>query len=806
MKRRLYLLVWAILLFQAAIAQTVDEPFTYPYAEEEEERTLPQSDYTLFERAIASTDDLYRSITAFRLPQVSIKRRGEAFDREHTTLLGLPIDYRQGALLRQMGLSEVWSEGIDFGAESVGSTGGGRHFRWQEGVPLEPLRVAARYADRDYRFGAEVAYHVARLNGWQMAAVGDLRTGRDARIEGVFTNRVQTGFSLQRHFPGGDRLLLVATLPYSMRGLRSPSTEEAFLLTNNPYYNPSWGLQGGRVRNARVRREFLPQLSGAWQHSFSDQLSLQVAGGGRYTLRKQSGLGWYDARTPLPDNYRKMPSYTGDVANDAAWRRADPRYTQVDWDELIAQNRLSAGSARYAVEDRCSADWQGALRVAVSLHRDGFELDGGWRAEYSHSRRYQEMRDLLGASYLLDVDHYLIDDDSYANQLENNLRAPSRHVREGDRFGYDYALIEQTNGLWLHALHAGNRLRVELMGELLHAERYRHGYYEKELFPGAGSYGESRHLEHNPYTLKALVGWSLSPRHHLQLTLAAGGELPQTEALFVQPRYNNRTISRPELMRYEAAQLRLRGTTLQLHWQLTAFATLRYGAIESYTAYDDLSGAYCDLLVEDLSTSAIGLEGAAQWRVARRWSIDAAASVGRYRYLQDPLVTLLRDTDNTPVEERAKSHAAECRVGGAPSLTATLGVSYYGPKGWSGRLSLGGVADRYVDPAWTRRTERVARQNGTSPEAVASFMQQERLEDVVTLDCTIHKSIYFAHSTLQLTLSARNLTAAEYRTYGYESMRTQRQGSSVASMRLPQANRYLYAAPRSLLLTVGYRF
>ena len=202
----------------------------------------------------------------------------------------------------------------------------------------------------------------------------------------------------------------------------------------------------------------------------------------------------------------------------------------------------------------------------------------------------------------------------------------------------------------------------------------------------------------------------------------------------------------------------------------------------------------------------MGVEGALRWRINYHWTLQAAASWGRSRYLEDPRLTLLRDTDNVLIEERAKSHMADCRVGGVPTATATLGVHYYGAKGWGARLSVGGLFDRSVEPAWTRRTDRIARQNGNNPESLAAFARQERMADAVTLDVMLSKSIRWEQSTLHLMLSARNLTGAEYPAYGFESMRTQQQGSSIHRERIPQANRYRYAAPRSVVLTVGYRF
>ena len=40
------------------------------------------------------------------------------------------------------------------------------------------------------------------------------------------------------------------------------------------------------------------------------------------------------------------------------------------------------------------------------------------------------MRDLLGARYLTDIDQYLVDDDTYSNLLQNDLRHPDRRIGE----------------------------------------------------------------------------------------------------------------------------------------------------------------------------------------------------------------------------------------------------------------------------------------------------------------------------------------------------------------------------------------
>ncbi|MFR6415560.1 MAG: hypothetical protein ACLUNS_07410 [Alistipes shahii] len=180
------------------------------------------------------------------------------------------------------------------------------------------------------------------------------------------------------------------------------------------------------------------------------------------------------------------PSYTGDRETELAWRSNDARYTQIDWDELIRRNRMAGGHAVYALEDRAErlcnlafdasfateADARLTLRYGVSLRRE-------------NTRSYKQMRDLLGAGYVTDIDRFLIDDDTYGNLLQNDLRHPGRTVREGDRFGYDYALTLREAARPLAGRLPLRPLPGRSFALVLGSDAVsRRGYYEKELFPG----------------------------------------------------------------------------------------------------------------------------------------------------------------------------------------------------------------------------------------------------------------------------------------------------------------------------------
>ncbi len=412
---------------------------------------------------------------------------------------------------------------------------------------------------------------------------------------------------------------MLCIVPPSVRGTRLSSSEEAFTLTGDRLYNPAWGWQDGRVRNSRVRRETVPLALAAYAVPLSASTSLAATLAAEAGVAKYSMLDWYDARTPMPDNYRYLPSYTGDRETEQAWLARDPRYTQIDWDELIRQNRMAGGHAVYALEDRverlCNlafdasfateADARLTLRYGVSLRRE-------------NTRSYKQMRDLLGAGYVTDIDRFLIDDDTYGNLLQNDLRHPGRTVREGDRFGYDYALTLRGAALRLQADYRSDRFRADLSVVLGSDAVSRRGYYEKELFPGGQSYGPSRVMRFTPYTLKVAAGWAFTPRRYIEIAAAAAARTPRAGDLFFQPLYNNRTVDNPVPERIYAAELNCRLTGPVVDFQAALFAAMTLDGIETRTYYDDMASVYCDMAVTGVGRMSCGAEAAADIRLSYR--------------------------------------------------------------------------------------------------------------------------------------------------------------------------------------------
>ena len=806
LKSRCCLLFLLLPSLQAA-AQSPDDEY-YPYAEREERREVLTTDSAIFYRAVQGVSDLYGDHTDFNLPQVAHKRRGLDYRAARTSLSGVDLPYRYFSLLRLLGAGEERYAGLAVAPGEWGPAGGVRLFRFPEGEPLQPYLASVRFTDRNYLFGAKVAAAKTLGDGWSLSAAADARTGRDMHVEGVFTNALTAGLRLAKRFGEGHELALLCIVPPSTRGTRLSSSEEAFSLTGDRLYNPAWGFQDGRVRNSRVRRETIPLAVVTYEVPLSPATSLTAAFGAEAGVSKYSMLDWYDARTPMPDNYRYLPSYAGDRETELAWRSNDTRYTQVDWDELIRRNRMAAGHAVYALEDRAERLCNLSANALLTTDVDGrLTLRYGVALRRENTRSYRQMRDLLGAEYITDIDRFLVDDDTYSNLLQNDLRHPDRTIRAGDRFGYDYTLTARTALIHAQADYRADRFRADLSAELGSGAVSRRGHYEKELFPGAQSYGRSRVMRFTPYAFRALAGWAFTPRCYLEAAVQADARMPEAENLFYQPLYNNRTVDSPVPERTYAAELGWRFTGPVLDLQTTVFAVLTLDGTETRRYYDDMASVYCDMAVTGIGRLSYGIEAAADIRLSYRWRLSLAASAGRYKYARDPVVTVLSDVDNSAVDLRAVSRMGGCETGGAPQLTATAELAWFGSRGWGCRASAGYAGRRYVEPMALRRTDRIAGQGGITREAFEAFTRQERLADAFTLDASLFKSFYFDRSRLTAALMLRNLLGDADTPYGgYESLRVRRIRPGDDTLYTPHATRCTYAWPRSFYLTISYRF
>ncbi len=802
---RFVICIMLLVMASGISAQNLSEDYFNVYAESDEYSPEIFTDSALFYGAVLTPEDLFGQIMTFRTSMVGYRRQGVDWDMDHTIISGARVDYSHSATMRAMRMSEHRS--------GVGSVIAGSYsqrytqFSLADQEHIDWRRVSVRASGRDYMVGARMSGGAEIGRNWFYSASLDARSGRDLLTQGVFTNSLLAGARLTKYYGNDEHLSLVLSAPYTHKGLRSITTLEAMDLTDDRLYNPAWGFDDGQVRNSRQSRELLPLIVADWVKKVNHKTTLNATVSTQMGYDKYGTLGWFSAPTPDPDNYRYMPSYLEDDMVTQAWIDQDARYTQVDWDELRARNRMAGGHALYVVEDRVTSLLNSRARIASTTKlSDELSLNFGVSASYDQERQFKVLSDLLDAEYLIDLDHFLIDDDSYGNMLQNDLRNPNRVIREGDRYGYDYTLQRMEYGTDASLEYRADRLGLDLDLSLSDVSVKRVGHYEKELFAGDGSYGESKSVKLSPYALCLGAGWAFSPRESLRADLNFVGTTPQSEEYFLQPDYNNRIAQDPTLEQTISAALKYVNNGSMLSYTVLAYARLVSDQRQSAQYYDDISAQYCDMVATDISTRALGVELAVKLRLSYNLSLDGALSLGDYAYVSDPRVWIYSDAANVAVDSGSPAHMEGVKMGNTPQTVASVGLDYY-KSGWGLNASASYMAGRYVNPDLLRRTSRVVDQATTSPEAVEAFTHQESLGDVVSVDISTFRTLFYDDMSLTIYLAVRNLLNVTDALYsGYESSRIRSVSHGGGYLYEPHSSLYRSVYPRSLYLSVSLNF
>ena len=817
-----YLLLTLLTIFsERSLAQNVDL-FDYRYYrlfESAEELLIEEDSIALAEvnaLHISATERLNRSRTTLAI------RRGASYYKESTTLNGIELPYIRRSSMWRLQLSEQNNIGIS-----------GRGIDGERALRVDSIKwiqgnVGIKFRSRNmpYSVDASVAHRFKK--GWSLAATMSANTGRDLFVKGLYGNALDIKALAIKEFNSRHRLSLSLFVAPSMRSTRSLSTAEAFRLTGSNLYNPSWGYQNGKIRSSRVRREVVPTLAATYEGVISERTKLDISTAIALGIRRYSGLDWFGTQTPMPDNYHYLPSYFADErdifsAVEMAWLKNDTRYTQIDFDRLITSNRLGNGEALYAISDRVERITHATLRGTLTTKLEQGKLSYGIEISISNIRKYKQMRDLLGADYIVDLDYFLQDDSTLANLMQNNLNAPSRHIREDDRFGYDYAM--RRNDIMAHAsyLYQHDGLEVEVLAKVGYVDISRKGFFRKELFADS-SFGVSRHIKLTPYTFYASGRYIINRNHLINAKVLAEAKCCDNEDLFLQSQYNNRIVDNPTLRQGYGAEVGYLFSHPKVAVQATLFGYFTLNDREVNHIYDDIAREYTDVVISNLDYARFGLEVKASYNFAEHFTANATVCLGRYMYIDNARVSIYSDAYNTLIADKAVGQIANLSLGNAPQIAFTAGLSYRN-RGWVAGINANYQGLRYIEPSVTMRTERVL-SLAASPEERAAMMSQERLRDAFTLDLFLSKSLYLnkfgkiyrvkfkskatpprPSKKLVFSVGGRNLIGSNgIVDMGLESSRIQPHRSQYGTIYLRHASRYLYAYPRTYEASVSFRF
>lgn len=692
-------------------------------------------------------------------------------------------------------------------------------------------KITLSGTNRNYRARGMYTYSTGMMsNGWAFTGSVGYRWANEGFVEGTFYNSFSYLFGFEKRFNDRHSLSFTTWGSPTERAQQGSSTEEAYWLANDHYYNPNWGYQNGKKRNARVVNSFEPTAILTWDFDIDDRTSLSTSFSGKYSMYANSALGWSgNAADPRPDYYKKLPSgqvdvWTEDEYTDeeiATWNDAYRYWTsskahrQIDWDAMYfanAQQKALGGEALYYVEKRHND--QMAFNLASTLKRDMKEygrITAGLALNTTKGMHYKTMKDLLGADRFTDIDKFSVRDYGYnSSMIQNDLDHPNRVIGEGDKFGYDYNIFVNKAHAWANYQYDKDYYSLFFAGRFGGTTMEREGLMRngRAANNSKGSSGVAKFLEHGA---KAGATFRIGGKHVFNLGVGYEQNAPLAYNAFVAPRLKNdfaSNLTREEVISTEASYA-YNGPIVGV--KLSGYYTRFNNVTELDQFYNDQQSRYTYLSMTGVEKQHMGVEAALSVKIISNLTFNAIGTISNAEYINNPQANLTYENESETNSDIVCIDGM--KESGTPLSAYSLGLDY-SVDGWFFNVNGNYYHRGYIDFSTYRRLYGILKQNGNvsigeNGEEVINIPEQERFKGGWMLDLSIGKYIRLAKGrSMSINLTVNNvLNNTNMKTGGYEQNRDDNYpDGDVRVYRFSRNSKYYYAQGINGFFNINFRF
>ena len=683
-------------------------------------------------------------------------------------------------------------------------------------------RASVAYTNSNYYLRGMLTHATGlRKNGWALTMSAVARYSNEGIVPGSFYNSWGYFISAQKVFNPQHSLSITTFGAPTKRAANTATFQEAYDLTGDNLYNPSWGWQEGEKRNAKVVESFDPTAIVNWIWTPKVGVTLNTGVAVRKSFYSSSALNWYNAADPRPDYYRYLPSYFDDEDTKALYTekwRTDDSFRQIDWASLYQTNYLNnlqadetgvSKGATYIIEKRHSNQLNTMFNSVLNARlNDYMTLQAGVGANWSRSSYYKTIKDLLGGRYWTDTDQFSERD--YPNDkqmLQNDMNHPDRKVLVDDRFGYDYDVNSFSANAWIQNMINLPRWDINYGITLSYTQFQRDGHMRNGRAP-ENSYGKGVRHEFDNAGIKAGATYKIDGRNNITAHAYYGTKAPLFDQAYVSPRIKDDAITGLASERILSGDLSYNFNYRRFMGSITGFWTDMYNQTERTSFYDDQFSTFMNYVLTGVKKTYKGVEVGMAYRITPSITLSGAATFSRYQYKNRPTGTRSYENGQAP-DTTQVVYLKNFYVGGTPQQAYSLTLKWSAPKMWFFEVNGVYMADSYVDLSPVRHEAmpnlyKVCETEEELHAKVAEITRQERLKDNFVLNLSIGKLIYLNRTaSLNINLNLDNvLNNRNIQTSGYQQGRFDY--TNYTTTKYP--NKYYYAQGFRAYVNVGVKF
>lgn len=769
------------------------------------------------------------------LSQMNIRafaQRGLGNNNRTIIINGLPWNNPEGQGIDFNGLTMFYKNARQFAGSglSTGNHTNGGLSGWNS-FNIDPLSNQRRFqagytfSNGDYKHALMISYRSGRLKGnWAINFSLSNKWAQEGYVPGTSFQKQGYLFSVAKAISSRHHFVLTAVGNDGHRAFAGAITEEAKNLSGTAWYNPGCGFQSGEKRNPSTLRHFVPALILNYEGRLSPGMKITAALSYQNGYESFGGLDWYQAPNPHADYYKNMPSYyflqggklNNSIGNELS-RQWQEEPKQLDWAYFYAANRMNAQSrtgqnALYVLsEDRHHINrWRAAISLSQKI-KEHLNIHAGLQFVNDHSTYFQELKDLLGGPYFVNLNQFAARSNSAQNgEAQFDLKNPNREITPGDKYHYHYLAQTQRGKLWLNGLFQERNVDFWVAGDINTIAYQRTGYYQNGVFPeeSFGASGWKRYL-----TAQGKMGIRFRINRHQQLSAgaAAGNNAPGFENTFFAPKIRNNIIDNLQTGQFKALDLgwQMSYRVWQSHLQI--FRSELSCQTDVLAFYHDDYKSFVHMVIQGISSRQTGIEYTLSAKPLRWFSFDVLGGWVQSFYTSRPKVSIFRDNDTMSIGKQETVYWRNYMAVSGPQTIIGLRLNIHYQR-W-GFLSLTGTwqSRSFVSLNPVRHTEDAVYFQSSNKEQFQNIIAQEELPAFYIVNLNTGKTFHFRKSRkkyleygqISLLAGINNiLNNRDYALYGSEQLRFDSDSHNPGYF----PNKYTYGYGRTYFISIQYTF